>query len=119
MIDFLRTIAPVLEERLAASPAVAWTGELRIDLYRGGLLLRFDEGRLAEIEPWATPPAGSSERSADASVPRDDFLHLLFGNRTIEELERTTADCLLNTDAGALLLDVLFPPMATSTWEFC
>ena len=51
-------------------------------------------------------------------MPRDDFLQLLFGNRTIEELERTTADCLLSTDAGALLLDVLFPAMPTSTWEF-
>jgi GNAT superfamily N-acetyltransferase len=117
VIDFLRAIARALEERLAASPAVAWTGELRIDMYRGGLRFRFDGGRLAEIEPWA-PPAGNSESTVDASVQRDDFLQLLFGNRTIQELERTTADCLLNTDAGALLLDVLFPPMPTSTWEF-
>ena len=65
------------------------------------------------------PPAGGSESTVDASIPRDDFVHLLFGNRTIHELELTTADCLLKTDAGALLLDVLFPPMPTSTWEFC
>ena len=118
VIAFLRAIAPALEARVAASPAVAWTGELRIDLYQGGLRLRFDEGRLSEIEPWK-PPAGGSESAVDASMPRDDFLHLLFGNRTIHELEPTTADCLLKTDAGALLLDVLFPPMPTSTWEFC
>ena len=64
-------------------------------------------------------PGRRVETAVDASVRRDDFLQLLFGNRTIQELERTTADCLLNTDAGALLLDVLFPPMPTSTWEFC
>jgi hypothetical protein len=28
-------------------------------------------------------------------------------------------DCLLMTDTGALLLDVLFPPMPMSTWEYC
>ena len=117
VIAFLRAIAPALEARLAVSPAVAWTGELRIDLYQGGLRLRFDEGRLSEIEPWK-PPAGGSEGAVDASIPRDDFLHLLFGNRTIHELEPTIADCLLKTDAGALLLDGLFPAMPTSTWEF-
>ena len=57
--------------------------------------------------------------AADASLPVDDFLHLLLGNRRIVDLERTTADCLLESDAGALLLDVLFPPMPMSTWEFC
>ena len=118
MIAFLRAIAPALEARLAVSPAVAWTGELRIDLYQGGLRLRIDEGRLSEIETWE-PPADGSESTIDARMPRDDFVHLLFGNRTIHDLERTTADCLLKTDAGALLLDVLFPPMPASTWEFC
>jgi hypothetical protein len=117
VIAFLRAIAPALEARLAASPAVAWTGSLHIDLYQGGFRLGFDQGRLAEIEPWK-PPAGGTESAGDASIPRDHFLHLLFGNRPIHELELTTADCLLKTDAGALLLDVLFPPMPTSTWEF-
>ena len=117
VIAFLRAIAPALEARLAASPAVAWTGDLHIDLYQGGFRLRFDQGRLAKIEPWK-PPDGDSERGVDVRIPRDDFLHLLLGNRTIHELETTTADCLLETDAGALLLDVLFPPMPTATWEF-
>ena len=35
--DFIRTIAPVLEERLAASPIVGYTGELKITFYRDGL----------------------------------------------------------------------------------
>jgi GNAT superfamily N-acetyltransferase len=115
---FVRAVAPALEARLAASPAAAWTGDLKIDLYQDGLRLRFDAGRLTAIEPWSAPTDGGETR-ADASVPRGDFLHLLFGNRTIYELERATADCLVATDAGALLLDVLFPPMAASTWEYC
>jgi GNAT superfamily N-acetyltransferase len=118
LVAFLRAIGPVLEARLAASPAVAWTGDLRIHLYREGLRLRFDDGRLSTIEPWQSPGDGGAP-SSDVSIPRDAFLHLLLGNRTVRDLERTTADCLLDTDTGALLLDVLFPPMPTSTWEFC
>ena len=118
LITLLRAIAPVLEARLESSPAVAWTGDLRIDLYEEGLRLRFDEGRLDAIEPWR-PPADDGEPGADASMPRDDFLHLLLGNRTIHEREGATADCIVDTDNGALLLEVLFPRMPMATWEFC
>jgi hypothetical protein len=118
LVAFLQAVGPVLEARLASSPAVAWTGDLRIGLYDEGLRLRFDEGRLGRIDRWSSA-AGDAGGTVDAYVPRDDFLHLLFGNRTIADLERATADCLLDTDTGALLLDVLFPPMPVSRWEFC
>jgi len=65
------------------------------------------------------PPADETDSTADASLSRTEFLHLLLGNRTIHDLERNTADCVLKTDIGALMLDVLFPPMPMSTWEFC
>jgi hypothetical protein len=117
-VAFLQAIAPVLEARLETSPAVAWSGDLRIGLYDEGLRLRFKQGRLTGIERWSAA-AGDAGGTVDAYVPRDDFLHLLLGNRTIGDLERTTADCLLDTGAGALLLEVLFPPMPVSRWEFC
>lgn len=118
VVALLRVVASVLEARLAASPAIGWTGELSINLYTGGLRIRFDEGRVASIERW-NPPSDDTARPADARLPVADFLHLLLGNRRIGELERATADCLLESDAGALMLDVLFPPMPMSTWEFC
>jgi hypothetical protein len=118
VIAFVRAVAPVLEARLAASPAVAWTGTLRIDLYQGGVQFRFDQGRLSAVEPW-NRPTDDRQRAVDASIRREDFLHLLLGSRSINELEATTADCLLDTDTGVLMLDVLFPPMPMSTWEYC
>ncbi len=118
VVAFLRAIAPVLEARLADSPAVAWTGTLTVDMYQSGLQLRFDRGRLIAVEPW-NGPADDPQGAVDASIRREEFLPLLLGNRSINELEATTPDCLLTTDAGALLLDVLFPPMPVSTWEYC
>ena len=118
VIALLRVVTPVLEARLAASPATGWTGDLHVGLYDDGLRLRFDAGRLGAIEQWM-PPADGSEGAADARLPKEAFLNLLFGNRPIGDVERTTADCLLETDTGALLLDVLFPVMPWSTWELC
>jgi GNAT superfamily N-acetyltransferase len=109
MVDALR---PVLEERLAASPAAGRTGVLAIDLYTTQLRLSLGDGRLSSIDE-----AASSPDSADASLPAETFVHLLLGNRPVGDLEATTADCELLTDAGALLLDVLFPPLALLPWE--
>ena len=49
----------------------------------------------------------------------EDFLHLFLGNRRLDDLEAASADCIVDTDAGALLLDVLFPRMPASRWELC
>ena len=115
---FLRAVMPELERRLAGSPAVGWSGDLHIDLYKGGLRLHLDDGRVTAVDEWS-PAADGGDGVADARLPRDTFLRLLLGSRTAGELEREVADCLLTSDAGALLLDVLFPPMPMSTWEYC
>lgn len=49
LLAFLQLITPVLERRLANSPAAGYSGELTISLYRSGLYLRFDAGRLPEV----------------------------------------------------------------------
>ena len=118
IVAFLRAVVPVLEARVAASPAIGWTGDLHISLYTDGIRIRFGEGRVVSIDRWS-PPSDDTASPADARLPVADFLHLLLGNRPIGELERATADCHLESDAGALMLDVLFPPMPMSTWEFC
>jgi hypothetical protein len=116
IVAILRTVTPVLEARLAASVAVGWTGELRIDLYTGGILLAFAQGRLEQVKAW-NPSTDNDERAADASMRPDEFLPLLLGSRSVDELQRTTADCQVSSDAGMLLLTVLFPAMPTSRWE--
>jgi len=110
----LTAVRSVLEDRLARSPAVGHTGELLIDHYTGQLRLRFDGGRLVVVETDGPRVEGSPP--ADLSLPSEELVHLILGNRTVGELEATVADCLLGTDTGALLGDVLFPRLPLSPW---
>jgi hypothetical protein len=61
----LRRIAPVLERRLHTSVVAGYSGELRLDFYRGGLRLVFGAGQLERAEEWRR---GAWER-ADAGCP--------------------------------------------------
>jgi hypothetical protein len=112
-----RTISPVLEARVAASAAVGWTGELCVNLYTRGIRLTFVQGRLEHINSWK-PLTDDDHRDADASMRVDEFIPLLLGSRSVDELQRTTADCEITSDAGYLLLNALFPAMPTSRWEY-
>ncbi|MEZ4662124.1 MAG: hypothetical protein R2911_31625 [Caldilineaceae bacterium] len=49
---FIQHVAPVLEERLAQSILVGYSGALAIDFYRSGLRLHFEQGLLKAVEPW-------------------------------------------------------------------
>ncbi len=102
---FLRHIAPTLERRLLESPLGSYSGELRISLYRGGLRLVFEDGRLKLAESWRSPAYASSE---DAAFPPLVFLQLLFGYRSLDELRYAFPDVWVK-DEAELVLKTLFP----------
>ena len=102
---FIQHIAPVLEERLANSLLTGYTGELKFDLYRGGLRLQFEQGKLAQVEPWRAPAFGDD---AQSGCPLLTFLQLLFCYRSLSELRAIFPDVWANEDA-TLLIDTLFP----------
>ncbi len=110
--DFLSTIAPVLEERLAASALVGHSGTLTLSFYRDGVKLVLEGGRLVSIEPWQ-PTVGGDEGMA--RFPGLVFLQLLFGYRSFAELDHAFPDCFGNREAR-LLLDVLFPKQTSDVW---
>ena len=103
---FVRHIAPVLEERVANSMLVGHTGELKIDFYRAGLSLRFEAGKLVQVEPWR--PA--LYENGNAGFPPLVFLQLLLGYRSLAELRDIFPDVWANKDA-TLLLNILFPKL--------
>src|SRR5258708_26329912 len=82
-------IAPALEKRLATSPVVGHTGEIKLDFYRGGLRMVFEQGRLAIAEPWRVPLYDSN---ASGGFPPLVFLQVLFGHRSIETLRQAFPD---------------------------
>lgn len=107
---FIQQIAPVLEERLANSLLTGYTGDLKFDQYRGGLRLRFEQGKLSVVEPWDVPIYGES---ADAGCPPLTFLQLLFGFRDLATLRTYFPDVWAN-DEAALLINTLFPALPSA-----
>ncbi len=103
---FLRHIAPALESRLANSAAAAYTGDLTLDFYRGGLHIVFDKGHITHIEPWRAP---AYKNTADASCPALVFLQLLFGYRSLDELRYAFSDVRVEKSEAEVVLNALFP----------
>jgi hypothetical protein len=101
---FLRVIAPALEKRLADSPQGGYTGELKLNFYRGGLHIGLERGRMA-FEPWKPDRV----EEGDAAFPGLTFLQLLFGYRSLDELRHAFPDLSARTDEARALLPILFP----------
>ena len=114
--SFVRHVAPVLERRLGHSLAVGHTGSLRLSFYRDGLLLRFDGGRLSGAEPCLHHAPVAEAGPIGASFPDLTFLQLLFGSRSLEELEHSFGDCRVRSDDAQALLTALFPKQPSLIW---
>jgi hypothetical protein len=109
---FLRHVAPVLENRLDASVAAGHTGEMKVSFYGDGLRLELESGRLSEVEDWSP----TVEETGDAAFPDLTFLQLLFGYRSLDELDRAFADCSPGEGDARVLLKVLFPRRPSELW---
>jgi Acetyltransferase (GNAT) domain len=125
LAELIRRIAPVLEQRLADSAFVGHTGELRLSFYRSGLRLVLADGRIKSVEAW-TPPhtaigldfglPSADERRPSAAFPDLTFLQLLFGYRSLEELEAAFPDCLIRGPEPRGLLQALFVKAPSKVW---
>ncbi|MFN8466924.1 MAG: GNAT family N-acetyltransferase [Caldilineaceae bacterium] len=113
VLGFVRHIAPVLERRLADSILSGYSGELKCDLYRDGLRLQFEHGDLVAAEPWTRP---DYDNESELDCPPLLLLQLLFGYRSIGELEGTYPDVWVKDAATTLLLDTLFPKQRSIVW---
>lgn len=98
----LRVLTPVLERRIAESPFAGMTQEVRLNLYRDTIALRFETGSLTEVANLG--PVGDGI----ASFPPLQFIPLVLGYRTVEELRQTHPDVHV-APAWRLLVDTLFP----------
>jgi hypothetical protein len=106
LVALLRALAPVLERRIAGSPFAGLTRDVRLSLYRETLLLRFEAGRLTQVTDlgftgWE-----------DIRVPPLQFIPLVMGYRTVEELCGVYPD-VGTTPTWRLLADTLFPQVTS------
>lgn len=102
---FLQHIAPVLDARLAASPFAGFCGTIAVDLYRFGVQLTFDNGRLASARDCDLT---ADPNPAKAGLPPLVIIPLLVGYRSLAELRSSYPDAWANDDTQELL-DALFP----------
>lgn len=121
LAGFLRTIAPSLERRLAASPLVGHDGELTLGFYGDGVKLGFERGRLGNVVRWRPPlDVVGEEMMWPTAAPRPHamfpgvtFLQLLFGFRSVDELRHAFPDVILRTSEARALVEALFPKRAS------
>ncbi|GAC1471269.1 MAG: hypothetical protein PVS3B1_13670 [Ktedonobacteraceae bacterium] len=108
---FIKHIAPALERRLAHSAIANYTGEIKLDFYRGGLGLVFKDGLLTTAELWNAP---LYSKEPAAGFPPLVFLQLLFGHRSFDDLRAAFPDVTVHNDA-AVVLKTLFPAKPSFT----
>ncbi|HET58865.1 MAG TPA: GNAT family N-acetyltransferase [Chloroflexi bacterium] len=102
---FLQTIAPALEKHLSASLFAGYSGAFRINFYKGGLKITFEDGKMVGVNDWRA----SDEEGADVNIPNPLFLQVLFGYRTLEEVHHIFPDAYDKDAQNAELLKALFP----------
>lgn len=104
LVAFLKVITPALEKHLASSNCAGHTGDLRIGNYSTVLVLSFTQGKITAI----TSKPQSSWEDCDVAFPMHTFLHVLFGHRSLADIQYMYADCFVGKDKRALV-ESLFP----------
>jgi hypothetical protein len=101
----LRALGPVLERRIADSPFAGLTRSVQLNLYRERVALHFESGRLSQV---TRVESGTSEGDVVLRCPPLQFIPLVLGYRTWEELHATHPDVIV-PPLWRLLVDTLFP----------
>ncbi len=115
---FVRHITPVLERRLSDSLGAGYTGELKFNFIGHGMRMAFEDGSLAELARWTPTQLDSrlGARERDALFPALTFLKLLFGFRSLDDLEHAHPDLLVSSTRARELLKALFPRKVSRIW---
>jgi len=107
---FLRHVGPALEKRIAESHIPGHSGSLRLNLYKTGVKLTFENGKLTGSEAYKPQPNDMGE----IGLPDLTVLQLVFGYRNLDELKSAYADCYWESDDARYLASVLFPKKPSS-----
>ncbi|MHB0858750.1 MAG: GNAT family N-acetyltransferase [Anaerolineae bacterium] len=104
----LMRLAPVFERRLAAAGGADVSGDMTLNLFEEAFLLRLQAGRLVGVEPLGFVDASMGAEGGDLCIPRDAFVRLVLGYRSLDQLSDAWPDILVQAPLRPLI-DVLFP----------
>jgi hypothetical protein len=112
LVEFIREISPALEAHLADTAFDLFTGDLILSFYKDGIKLDFKNGHIEDIQQ--VEPEGLKD--AHACFPGLVFLQLLFGYRSMAELDHAYADCYTKNEENRHLINALFPKKPSDVW---
>ncbi|MHA1924487.1 MAG: GNAT family N-acetyltransferase [Candidatus Thorarchaeota archaeon] len=105
MISFLNRIRPALQKRLRGTMFDGLTQEVTINTYRHCYVLDFRGGKIQQITDLGIHEDG---KNLSFRAPPNDFVRLLFGQYSIEELNRQNIDFIVRGEVKSLIA-TLFP----------
>jgi hypothetical protein len=116
---FITSLIPALDIRLKHSSRWrAHCGTVRVSNYSTaypGFEMRIDHGKITNVQPFIKRDQHQDDDLA--SFPNRTFLQVLFGRRSIEELNYILPDVTMN-DQTLHLLNTLFPKTETLSYHY-
>jgi len=112
LVRFLTQIRKVLEKRLSESPAVGYSGDLKLSFHKSALKIAFETGVITSVENY-TP---EDTNDGDVYYPERTFLQALVGYKSFDELTDNFPDCYARNDHGRALAKFLFPKKPSNVW---
>lgn len=105
MISLLKKISPVLEKRLEGTMFQGLTQELCFNAFRNCYVFKFESGKIVNIEDIGIQEV---HEKRTIRVPPQDFVRLIFGEYSLDELKSHNVDFLVGGSVRALV-ETLFP----------
>ncbi|MHA1480929.1 MAG: hypothetical protein ACTSQZ_05860, partial [Candidatus Thorarchaeota archaeon] len=105
LVQFLNSIRTVLEKRLRGTLFEGLTQLIFINTYRHCYVLNFNKGSLKPIEDIGVQETGTK---LEIRLPPSDFIRLILGEYTIDELNKNNIDFIVRGSHKSLL-ETLFP----------
>jgi hypothetical protein len=107
---FLKKLSPIFSKRLVASEFANITQTLILNLYKESYVLHFKKGCLVSVERNGFIDSSMGQDGGDLCIPRDAFIRLLFGYRSLDELFDAWPDILIKDEVRKIIM-TLFPSM--------
>ncbi|KAG0050614.1 hypothetical protein BGZ83_004618 [Gryganskiella cystojenkinii] len=128
--QFIKTVSPELEKRLANSPMAGVSGRLQLDFYRvvegnnaKGLEIVMEKGKIVEANYWVKPSyeqkvedflrnqkeGKPQPKTFGAAFAPLTFTQLVTGDRSFEELQFSYGENTCSNEESRQLLNSLFP----------